>query len=344
MTAASNRASWTHRTGNDAGAARLSVGVARHRPDRLGARRRQRDHYRIAARNVPKDKQRAVILWGTAGAIAVRVVLTGAVVWLLKIPGFLFAGGVALVWIGWKLTAPQDPNPEKIAAAASFGAAMRTIVIADAVMGIDNVLAVGGAAQGSFMLVVIGLVISIPIVVWGSALVLKLVDRYPAIAWIGAAVIGWTAAKMIGGEPLLAAWFATQPWLRVGLYAAIVGGLVGIPLWRSLDSRWRAQGLALLVMVAWVSAFGWLETRMGMSATGSPEREYRSAQREGTPMSATDRPEREYRSAQREGTPMTFDLFEHEHWDDEWLDLVRWIGWIPLVIAIDRSLRVKAPA
>ena len=158
----------------------------------------------IAARNVPKDKQRAVILWGTAGAIAVRVLLTGAVVWLLKIPGFLLVGGAALIWIGWKLTAPQDSSPEKIAAAATFGAAVRTIVIADAVMGVDNVLAVGGAAQGSFVLVILGLVISIPIVVWGSALVLKLVDRYPAIMWVGAAVIGWTAAKMIGGEPLLA--------------------------------------------------------------------------------------------------------------------------------------------
>jgi YjbE family integral membrane protein len=258
----------------------------------------------IAARNVPKHQQRAVILWGTAGAIAVRVVLTGAVVWLLQVPGFLLVGGIALVWIGWKLTAPQDPNPEKIAIAASFGAAVRTIVIADAVMGIDNVLAVGGAAQGSFMLVVIGLVISIPVVVWGSALVLKLVDRYPAIAWLGAAVIGWTAAKMIGGEPLLAPLFARQPPLRVVLYTVIVGGLVGVPLWRSVDARWRSQGLALLVMMAWVSTIGWLETRMGM----------------------------------------TFDLFEHEHWDDEWLDLVRWIGWIPLVIAIDRAFRVKAQA
>jgi YjbE family integral membrane protein len=156
----------------------------------------------IAARNVAQDKQRAVILWGTAGAIAVRVLLTGAVVWLLRIPGILFTGGIGLVWIGWKLTAPAHPNPENVAAAASFGAAVRTIVIADAVMGIDNVLAVGGAAQGSFMLVVIGLVISVPIVVWGSALVLKLVERYPAIVWLGAAVIGWTAAKMIAGEPL----------------------------------------------------------------------------------------------------------------------------------------------
>ena len=253
----------------------------------------------IAARNVPRDKQRAVILWGTAGAIAVRVLLTGAVVWLLRIPGFLFAGGIGLVWIGWKLTAPQDPNPEKLAAAASFGAAVRTIVIADAVMGIDNVLAVGGAAQGSFMLVVIGLVISVPIVVWGSALVLKLVDRHPPIVWLGAAVIGWTAAKMITGEPLLADWFAKLPWLRVTLYALIVGGLVAIPLWRSLDSRWRAQGRVLLVMIAWVSAFGWLETHMGMR----------------------------------------FDLLEHEQWDDEWLDLVRWIGWIPAAIGIDRLFR-----
>lgn len=256
----------------------------------------------IAARNVPRDKQRAVILWGTAGAIAVRVLLTGAVVWLLKIPGFLLAGGIGLVWIGWKLTAPHDPSPEKIAAAASFSAAVRTIVIADAVMGIDNVLAVGGAAQGSFMLVVIGLVISVPIVVWGSALVLKLVDRYPAIVWLGAAVIGWTAAKMISGEPLLADWFAKLPWLRVALYALIVGGLVAIPLWRSLDSRWRAQGRVLLVMIAWVSAFGWLETHMGMR----------------------------------------FDLLEHEHWDDEWLDLVRWIGWIPAAIGIDRLFRHAA--
>lgn len=255
----------------------------------------------IAARNVPKDKQRAVILWGTAGAIAVRVVLTGAVVWLLKIPGFLLVGGAALVWIGWKLTAPQDSSPEKIAAAATFGAAVRTIVIADAVMGVDNVLAVGGAAQGSFALVVIGLVISIPIVVWGSALVLKLVDRYPAIMLVGAAVIGWTAAKMIGGEPLLADLFTRQPWLRVALYTVIVGGLVGLPMWRLLGSRGRAQGLSLLVTIAWISGFGWLEDRMGMH----------------------------------------FDLFEHEHWDDEWLDLVRWIGWIPLVIAIDRAFRVK---
>jgi YjbE family integral membrane protein len=258
----------------------------------------------IAARNVPKNKQRAVILWGTAGAIAVRVLLTGAVVWLLKIPGFLLAGGAALTWIGWKLTAPQDSSPEKIAAGATLGAAVRTIIIADTVMGVDNVLAVGGAAQGNFMLVVIGLVISIPIVVWGSALVLKLVDRFPAILWLGAGVIGWTAAKMIGGEPLLAEWFARAPWLRGALYAIIIGALAGIPLWRSLNRPSRVQVAALLATIVWIGAFGWIEDHLGMR----------------------------------------FDLLEHEHWDDEWLDLVRWIGWIPLVIAIDRAFGAKAAA
>lgn len=255
----------------------------------------------IAARNVPKDKQRAVILWGTAGAIAVRALLTGIVVWLLKIPRFLLVGGLALVWIGWKLTAPQEKDPAGVVPAATLGAAVRTIIIADAVMGVDNVLAVGGAAQGSFALVLIGLAISIPIVVWGSTLVLKLVDRYPAITWLGAAVLGWTAAKMIGGEPFLAPTFARFSWLRALIYVVIIGGFVGVPLWRAMGMRARARGLALMTMVAWVSGFGWLEDRLGMS----------------------------------------FDLFERWQWDDDWLDLLRWIGWIPLVVGVDRLMRPR---
>ena len=104
---------------------------------------------------------------------------------------------------------------------------MRTIVVADAVMGIDNVLAVGGAAQGSFTLVVIGLAISIPIVVWGSALVLRMVDRFPSILWLGAAVLGWTAAKMISGEPLLRDVLAEQ---RMAASTALCG-----------DRRWTGR-------------------------------------------------------------------------------------------------------
>ena len=98
---------------------------------------------------------------------------------------------------------------------------MRTIVIADAVMGLDNVLAVAGAAHGSYLLVVAGLVISVPIVVWGSTLVLKVVDRFPAVVYVGAGVLVWTAVKMIGGEPLLKPWLDAAPLLGTLLYLAI---------------------------------------------------------------------------------------------------------------------------
>ena len=154
----------------------------------------------LAARNVPARHQRRVVLWGTFGAIAVRVALTSVVVWLLKIPGFLLVGGLALAWIGWRLTDDTGGGDPKVAATASIRGAIQTIVIADAVMGIDNVLAIGGAAHGSMLLVLIGLAVSIPIVIWGSTLVLKLVERHPQILWLGAAVLGWTAAKMIASE------------------------------------------------------------------------------------------------------------------------------------------------
>jgi YjbE family integral membrane protein len=132
----------------------------------------------LAARNVPPERRRMVVLWGTAGAIGVRILLTLVVVWLLRIPGFLVAGGAALCYIAWKLTRGDDPG-HAVEARTSVRGAIRTIVIADAVMGVDNVLAVGGAAHGSLWLVVIGLAVSVPIVVWGSTLVLKWVDRFP---------------------------------------------------------------------------------------------------------------------------------------------------------------------
>ena len=123
----------------------------------------------LAARNVPKHLQRRVILWGTAGAIAVRVAMTLVVVWLLKIPGLAAAGGLLLVWIAYRLLAQTDTNEEHpVHTADGFWGAMRIIVVADAVMGLDNVLGVAGAAQGSWVLVTLGLLISIPIVVWGS--------------------------------------------------------------------------------------------------------------------------------------------------------------------------------
>jgi len=162
----------------------------------------------LAARNLPKEHQKKAIVWGTVGAIVVRSAMTVGVVWLLKIPGLMLVGGIALLWIAYKLIANKgDEGDEHGPAATTFWGAMKTIVIADAIMGIDNVLGVAGAAHGSFDLVVIGLLISIPIVVFGSTLVLKMVERYPSIMYIGAGVLAFTAGKMIVNEKLLASVF-----------------------------------------------------------------------------------------------------------------------------------------
>jgi YjbE family integral membrane protein len=255
----------------------------------------------LAARNVPKHLQQRVVMWGTVGAIVVRALLTGVVVWLLKIPGFLLVGGLALVYIGWKLT-KEDDGGHRIEAKASFRGAVQTIIVADAVMGVDNVLAVGGAAHGSWLLVIIGLLISVPIVVWGSTLVLRWVERFPAILWLGAAVLGWTAAKMIGSEPLLAPTFARFAGSITLLEVLVVGGLVAAPVWRWLPARHRDQALALAIMALWVLAWGEVEDRIGT----------------------------------------VFHRFEDWTFGDELIDLVRWVGWIPVVLAACRR-RATAP-
>jgi YjbE family integral membrane protein len=153
--------------------------------------------------------------------------MTLVVVWLLKIPGLLLAGGLLLIWIAYKLIAPKQEDGHAVDPAASFWGAMRTIVVADAVMGLDNVLAVAGAAQGSYSLVVLGLLISIPIVIWGSTLILKWVERFPAIIYVGAAVLAWTAAKMVASEPLIQGYLVIHPATNWVLYAAIIGGTIG---------------------------------------------------------------------------------------------------------------------
>ena len=185
----------------------------------------------MAARNLPDKLRKQAILWGTFGAIAVRAVMTFAVVWLLQIPGLLAIGGIALVWIAIRLLAPKDEGEHNLAADIGFWGAMKTIVIADAVMGIDNVLAVAGAAHGSYLLVVLGLLISIPIVVWGSSLVLKLIDRFPAIIYLGALVLALTAAKMIVSEPMLAGHLRDIAGLNWLVYATAIGLTLGVGYW-----------------------------------------------------------------------------------------------------------------
>jgi YjbE family integral membrane protein len=181
----------------------------------------------LAARNLRPELRRKAIIWGTVGAIGVRSAMTLAVVWLLRIPGLLFLGGAVLIWIAYKLLVDQEESAQHGDPARTFWGAMKTIVVADALMGLDNVLAVAGAAQGSFVLVVLGLVISIPIVIWGSQLVLGLLRRFPSIIYIGAAVLAWTAVKMMLSEPLLESWLAERPAATWGAYLAVMGGVLG---------------------------------------------------------------------------------------------------------------------
>ncbi|MCC7225157.1 MAG: TerC family protein [Burkholderiaceae bacterium] len=193
----------------------------------------------LAARRLPPALQKKAILWGTFGAIFVRALMTVGVVWLLKIPGLLLVGGLLLVWIAIKLLDPTGGGDEHAgdSGATSFFGAMRTIVIADAVMGVDNVLGVAGAAEGSFLLVILGLLISIPIVVWCSGLVLRLVARFPVIIYAGAAVLALTAAKMILSEPLIKDWteqFEVWSWVFI---AAVIGLVVGIGYLRAQQHK-----------------------------------------------------------------------------------------------------------
>ncbi|GJM68782.1 membrane protein [Paenibacillus macerans] len=138
----------------------------------------------LAARNVPQKRSEKSHRVGTVGAILIRVVMTLLVVQLLNIPGLRLVGGLALVWIACKLIV--DEKSHEINAGNQMWAAIRTIIIADAMMGLDNVLAVAGAAHGDFLLVIIGLAVSVPIMVWGSTLILKLTERFPIVITIGA--------------------------------------------------------------------------------------------------------------------------------------------------------------
>ncbi|MGE0797875.1 MAG: TerC family protein [Lautropia sp.] len=156
----------------------------------------------IAASRLPGELRRKAVIWGAVGAIGVRAILTVLVVWLLKIPGLLLVGGLLLLPIAYKLAVPPDvPEGHSVEAGKGFWDAMRTIIVADALMGVDNMLAVGGAAHGRFDLVVIGLLISIPLVVWGSTFIAKLMGRWPIIAAIGAAILAFTAASMFTKDP-----------------------------------------------------------------------------------------------------------------------------------------------
>ncbi|MBB3112778.1 YjbE family integral membrane protein [Paenibacillus phyllosphaerae] len=167
----------------------------------------------MAARSLPKEQQKQAIIGGTIGAVGIRILATVLVVYLLMIPWLLLIGGVMLLWIAYKLLVQEDSHGE-LKAGNTIWASIRTIIIADAAMGLDNVIAVAGAAHGNFLLVVLGLLISIPIVVWGSTLFIKLIEKLPWIMYVGSGVLAYTAAKMVTHEPKIEGWFDEREAVR----------------------------------------------------------------------------------------------------------------------------------
>ena len=197
----------------------------------------------LAARKLPPNLQKKAIIWGTVGAIGVRSLMTFAVVWLLQIPGLMLVGGLGLLWIAFKLISSDGDEEHDDVGAVTFWGAMKTIVVADALMGIDNVLGVAGAASGSFELVALGLMISIPIVVFGSQLVLKLVARWPVIIPLGGAVLAFTSAQMVVNETLFKDFFSGnlvhQEAVRWGVHLVFIASVLGFSWLRK--KRQQAQ-------------------------------------------------------------------------------------------------------
>jgi YjbE family integral membrane protein len=181
----------------------------------------------MAASRLPKALQKKAVFWGAFGAVAVRFALTAIVVYMLKLPGLMLIGGILLLPIAWKLLSQHDDHHPDIHSAGSFWSALRTIVIADALMGLDNVLAIAGASNGHLGLIIIGLLISVPLVVWGSTLILKLIQRFPIIMYFGAGAIALTAGRMIAHDHLLSGWFNVHHAMKYAFYVMLLAGICG---------------------------------------------------------------------------------------------------------------------
>jgi len=183
----------------------------------------------LAARSLPAQQQKAAIFWGSGAAVVMRIILTIMAVELLKLPYLKIVGGLLLLWIAVQLLLPEDQGEGKGAQSVGFWSALKTILIADLVMSLDNVIAVAAAAKGDLTLLIAGLAISIPLVIFGSTLLLKVMGRFPIIITIGAALLGWVAGEMFVTDPLVKDWVdanaAVLHWVGPGAGAAIVVAL-----------------------------------------------------------------------------------------------------------------------
>jgi YjbE family integral membrane protein len=186
----------------------------------------------LACRALPERQRTWGILLGSGAAIALRAIFTLLVVELLDMPFVKIAGGVLLLWIAIKLAGGEASQNQQLQPAVSLGSAIRMIVVADAVMSLDNIMAIAAAAKGSELLILFGLALSIPLIIFGSTLVMALFNRFPVLIWAGAALLGWIAGDLLSSDPVLTAW------LR--------------PRWPDFDIWDGPAGAAFVAMVAWL--------------------------------------------------------------------------------------------
>lgn len=194
----------------------------------------------LAARSLKPHQQKQAIMWGSGAAVVLRIMLTVVAAQLLALSYLQIVGGLLLLWIGVQLLGDEEEEGGEAKQYGSMFAAVRTILIADLVMSLDNVIAVAAAAKGSMTLLILGLAISIPLVVFGATLMVKLMERFPVIIILGAALIGWVAGETIVGDVVLASVRAAHPWLH---YAAATAGavfVVGVGKLHSQRARKRA--------------------------------------------------------------------------------------------------------
>ncbi len=188
----------------------------------------------LASRSLPPEQQKKAILFGSVGAIVLRIVLTFFAVYLLQLPYLKLVGAALLLWIGIGLLKGDDDDAELEGHSGLF-AAIKTIVIADLVMSLDNVIGVAAAAKGSVFLLVVGLAVSIPLIIYGSTLILKLMERFPIIITVGAALLGWVAGEMAVSDPAITGWMAGQN--AVHLATPIVCAVLVVAVGKWLQSK-----------------------------------------------------------------------------------------------------------
>jgi YjbE family integral membrane protein len=196
----------------------------------------------MAARRLPDQQRNKAIFWGSAAAIVMRIILTLVAIQLLALPYLKIVGAILLVYIGVQLLAEGDDGDEDgehKAIKDGMMAAIRTILIADLVMSLDNVIAVAAAAKGNTPLLIIGLAVSIPLIIFGSTLLMKIMDRYPIIITMGAALLGFLAGQMIATDPALRSFFATMP--EAEMWLGALGAIIVVALGTYIARRGKAR-------------------------------------------------------------------------------------------------------